>query len=133
MSAADDIKRLSDALASAELWEGYAGQKAAEIALHTAIDALQSERDALDERIGALLKEYAGTLAERDVLLETQRKFGALMHKTMEEQNSLLEALRELVRALDETNWSSWQTTARFHNEHERARAAIKASEGKAA
>jgi chromosome segregation ATPase len=133
MSAADDIKRLSDALASAELWEGYAGQKAAEIALHTAIDALQSERDALDERIGALLKEYAGTLAERDVLLETQRKFGALMHKTMEERDSLLEALRELVRALDETNWSSWQTTARFHNEHERARAAIKASEGKAA
>jgi hypothetical protein len=99
-------------LSSAEMWDGYAEQQAAEVALHTAIDDLQ---------------------AERDVLLETQRKFGALMHKTMEERDSLLEALRELVRALDETNWSSWQTTARFHNEHERARAAIKASEGKAA
>jgi hypothetical protein len=109
MSAADDIKRLSDALASAELWEGYAGQKAAEIALHTAIDALQSERD---------------------VLLETQRKFGALMHKTMEERDSLLEALRETLQ-LALLKWGNLDADA--NQVFDKANAAIKASEGKAA
>jgi acyl-CoA reductase-like NAD-dependent aldehyde dehydrogenase len=112
MSAADDIKRLSDALASAELWEGYAGQKAAEIALHTAIDALQSERDAL---------------------VETQRKFGALMHKTMEERDSLLEALRELLTQTQRCFALTKTEEAAKFMAMDRARAAIKASEGKAA
>lgn len=38
-----------------------------------------------------------------------------------------LEALKELVAALDATNWSSWQTTARFGKQLESARAAIAA------
>ena len=33
--------------------------------------------------------------------------------------------LGELVTALDQTHWSSWQTTARFSSEHENARAAL--------
>jgi hypothetical protein len=130
MSTADDIKRLAYALASAEMWDGYAEQQAAEVALHNAIDALQSERDSLDERIGVLLKEYAGTLAERDVLLETQRKFGALMHKTMEERDSLLEALRETLQ-LALLKWGNLDADA--NQVFDKANAAIKASEGKAA
>jgi hypothetical protein len=108
MSAADDIKRLAYALASAEMWDGYAEQQAAEVALHTAIDDLQ---------------------AERDVLLETQRKFGALMHKTMEERDSLLEALKEFVYEYDSGTLTETQRI-------QKARLAIvkaMASEGKAA
>jgi seryl-tRNA synthetase len=132
MSTADDIKRLAYALASAEMWDGYAEQQAAEVALHNAIDALQSERDSLDERIGVLLKEYAGTLAERDVLLETQRKFGALMHKTMEERDALLEALTSILAIVNE-EWHVRSDSNRLYEVGSYARRALSASEGKAA
>jgi hypothetical protein len=108
MSTADDIKRLVASLSSAEMWDGYAEQQAAEVALHTAIDALQTERDAL---------------------LETQRKFGALMHKTMEERDSLLEALKEFVYEYDSGTLTETQRI-------QKARLAIVkalASEGKVA
>jgi hypothetical protein len=38
--------------------------------------------------------------------------------------------LRNLVKALDATNWSSWQSTAKFSEELDRARDAIKAQGG---
>jgi hypothetical protein len=38
---------------------------------------------------------------------------------------ALVAAARELVTALDETNWSSWQTTAGFDGKHESLRAAL--------
>lgn len=41
------------------------------------------------------------------------------------------EALRNLVDALDRTNWSSWQTTASFSAELERARAILAAAQEK--
>jgi hypothetical protein len=74
--------------------------------------------------------------AERDALLETQRKFGALMHKTMEERDSLLEAARDVlifregtqpIRGwLRDTNGSRDALT-------KLANAVLAASEGKAA
>lgn len=42
-----------------------------------------------------------------------------------EECNAIAE-LRELVRALDRTHWSSWQTTAKFDRELESAREFLK-------
>jgi hypothetical protein len=124
MSAADDIKRLAYALASAEMWDGYAEQQAAEVALHTAIDALQSERDAL---------------------LETQRKFGALMHKTMGERDSLLAVAHKFINTIEcvenrcmaadgpVTRTCKEITDDELRAIYKAARAAIKASEGKAA
>lgn len=42
----------------------------------------------------------------------------------------LLEALQALVAGLDATNWSSWQTTAHFSQQHDDARAAIAKATG---
>jgi hypothetical protein len=94
MSAADDIKRLAIDYACDA---GGIFELETKRHLHTAIDALQFERVSIkartDEMLTKLIAETDELRAERDSLLETQRKFGALMHKTMEERDSLLEAL----------------------------------------
>ena len=42
----------------------------------------------------------------------------------------LRQPAHELVEALDETNWSSWQTTARFQNQLDALRELLNASAG---
>jgi hypothetical protein len=51
MSTADDIKRLADEYLEAALVAGVGRSGSTRRALHTAIDALQSERDALLEAL----------------------------------------------------------------------------------
>lgn len=38
----------------------------------------------------------------------------SLLREWLKQRDELLAALQSLVDALDKTNWSSWQTTARF-------------------
>ena len=45
----------------------------------------------------------------------------------MDNQNQLL---ADLVKALDSTNWSSWQTTAAFDKQLEEARAYVEKLKG---
>jgi hypothetical protein len=94
---------------------------------------LKFERDSIkartDEMLTKLIAEGDELRAERDALLETQRKFGALMHKTMEERDSLLEALKEFVYEYDSGTLTETQRI-------QKARLAIVkalASEGKVA
>ncbi len=42
-------------------------------------------------------------------------------------QPDAIEALRALVTALDSTYWSSWQSTAKFWQEYEQAKATLAA------
>jgi hypothetical protein len=112
MSTADDIKRLATvyaarAIHAAEDHSLIGLSLAAGDALHTTIDALQSELDSLLE---ALQEEMANRI------------------QAQHERDALLEALRNLLDGAERHIFAT-----ECQKERDAARAAIKASEGKAA
>lgn len=68
---------------------------------------------------------YSHAIEQRDELLKALNHYRAKAHDLVIHRDELLQKLRGLVEALDATNWSSWQTTARFDPALNDARAAI--------